>query len=231
MTSSLSLASFYPVAHTVLKPLFPQCLWTGHEQSPAIALTFDDGPHPLHTPKLLDTLNKHNILASFFLLGRCVQRSPHIAQAIHQQGHWIGLHGFDHISFPKLSPDQLHQELHSTQISISQACQIPPEAIIDVRPPNGLFTPKSLSLLHHWSYRSVMWSVVPEDWVRPGVTVVIDRILQQVKNGSIIVLHDGACGGEDVVQIVDELIPRLQDQGFQFVTINQLWQQSNFSTI
>ncbi len=71
-----------------------------------------------------------------------------------------------------------------------------------------------------------MWSVVPEDWVRPGVTTVVQRVLQHVNNGSIIVLHDGACGGEDVAEITNILIPQLLQQGFYFVTIDTLWQQS-----
>lgn len=68
-----------------------------------------------------------------------------------------------------------------------------------------------------------MWSVVPEDWVRPGVSIVIERVMQQVKPGSLIVLHDGYCGGEDVTETASILIPRLIDQGYQFVSIDQLW--------
>jgi len=73
--------------------------------------------------------------------------------------------------------------------------------IRDVRPPNGLFTPQTLKQLHQWNYRPVMWSVVSEDWQRPGVSVAISRVLKQVGNGSLIVLHDGYDGGEDVAKI------------------------------
>jgi len=78
-------------------------------------------------------------------------------------------------------------------------------------------------LFQQWQYRPVMWSVVPEDWVRPGVDTVIKRVLQQVQNGSLIVLHDGVCGGQDVAATIEELIPRLQKRGYQFVTVEQLW--------
>jgi peptidoglycan/xylan/chitin deacetylase (PgdA/CDA1 family) len=72
-----------------------------------------------------------------------------------------------------------------------------------------------------------MWSVVPEDWVRPGVKKVISRVVQQTENGSIIVLHDGYCGGEDVAASADKIIPLLLYKGYKFVTVDRLWQQAN----
>jgi peptidoglycan/xylan/chitin deacetylase (PgdA/CDA1 family) len=116
--------------------------------------------------------------------------------------------------------------LEKTQEAISNACQIHPENVRDVRPPNGLFTPQTLSLLHQWNYRAVMWSVVPEDWEHPGVSVVVRRVLKQVQNGSLIVLHDGYCGGQDVAQTTAQLVPQLLQQGYYFTTIDQLWHLS-----
>lgn len=222
----MQFAPIYPIVHQVLKPLFPQCLWTGDDRVPTIALTFDDGPHPHYTPELLKVLDRHGVVASFFWLGVCVNRAPAIAEAIYRRGHWIGLHGYDHRSFPTLSAAELKFSLQRTQSEISRACQISEQAVLDVRPPNGFFTPKTLSLLQEENYRSVMWSVVPEDWVNPGVSTVVNRVLAQVRNGSIIVLHDGHCGGERVAEIVDLLIPILLRQGYRFVTIDQIWQQT-----
>lgn len=226
----MHLAPLYPLLHKVLKPTFPACLWAGNLDSATIALTFDDGPHPVHTPQLLNVLDRYQIPASFFWLGACVQRSPAIAQEIWQRGHWIGLHGYHHHSFPRLSASELQQSLSQTQAAIAQACQVNlayvQQHIRDVRPPNGLFTPQTLRYLQKWGYRPVMWSVVPEDWVRPGIEVVMQRVLTQTCNGSLIVLHDGYCGGEDVATTADRLIPTLLEQGYQFVTVDQLWQQA-----
>lgn len=268
----MQFAPLYPILYRILKPSFPNCLWTGATNSRAIALTFDDGPHPQYTPELLQVLDRYNIKASFFWLGACVERSPTVARNVYERGHWIGLHGYHHTSFPFLTPDALKQSLEKTQAAIcaalssatptslrnadaanvanaerwrsptqnatlregvcptpmydAQACKIHPENLRDVRPPNGLFTPQTLTLLHQWNYRPVMWSVVPEDWERPGVGLVVQRVLRQVQNGSLIVLHDGYFGGQDVAQTTAQLIPQLLQQGYYFITIDQLWQQT-----
>ncbi|HBB34191.1 MAG TPA: chitooligosaccharide deacetylase NodB-like protein [Cyanobacteria bacterium UBA8803] len=220
----MQLAPLYPILYQILKPAFPSCLWTGVPHSRAIALTFDDGPHPQYTLELLEVLDRYSIKASFFWLGACVTRAPAVAREVYARGHWIGLHGYHHHSFPFLRPNALRQSLEKTQEAIALACQLQPDRVRDVRPPNGLFTPQTLDLLHQWQYRPVMWSVVPEDWVRPGISVVVRRVLQQVCNGSLIVLHDGYCGGQDVALTTAQLIPQLLQQGYHFVTINQFWQ-------
>lgn len=230
----MQFAPLYPVLYKILKPSFPTCLWAGSTNSNAIALTFDDGPHPQYTLELLQVLDRYNIPASFFWLGACVERTPTVAKEVYERGHWIGLHGYHHHSFPVLTADALKQSLEKTQEAIfkalaiatcdAQTAQTDLLTIRDVRPPNGLFTPQTLSLLHQWNYRPVMWSVVPEDWERPGISVVVQRVLKQVQNGSLIVLHDGYYGGQDVAETTARLIPQLLQRGYRFVTIDQFWQ-------
>lgn len=231
----MQFAPLYPVLHRILKPCFPDCLWEGHSHSKTIALTFDDGPHPTHTLPLLEVLTRYDIPANFFWLGACVSRSPAIAKAIYQQGHWVGLHGYDHRLFPSLSMQELKEQLENTQLAIAQACDLDlsyvRQHMCDVRPPVGVFTPQILTYLHQWRYRPVMWSVVPEDWMRPGVAIATQRVLDQTQNGSLIVLHDGYYGGDDVAAIASVVIPRLLDLGYKFVTIDQLWQQRRSSPL
>lgn len=219
----MALAPIFPILHPILKSAFPSCLWIGDIEKREITLTFDDGPHPEYTPQLLEILAQYNIKANFFLLGLCVERYPEIAQAIYEKGHWIGLHGYQHISFPKLTATQLKDSLKKTKLSIENACGLEAKFIRDVRPPNGIFTPQTLTLLQQWGYRPVMWSVVPEDWVRPGISVVVNRVVQQTYNGSIIVLHDGNQGGQDVAKIVAEIIPILLNKDYKFISIDQMW--------
>lgn len=227
----MQLAPLYPILYRVLKPAFPKCLWCGTLEEPSVALTFDDGPHPKYTAELLEVLDNYGISASFFWLGVCVERSPNVAKTVYQRGHSIGLHGYDHRIFTRFTAPALKESLEKTQVAIARACELDildvQKSVRDVRPPNGVFTPQILNWLHQWNYRPVMWSVVPEDWVLPGVPVTVQRVLTQVENGSLIVLHDGACGGPDVAQTTALIVKNLLAQGFKFVTVEQLWQRSN----
>ena len=221
----MQLYPVYPLLYPILKSSFPQCLWKGNPNSKKVALTFDDGPHPQYTSELLKVLDHYQIKASFFWLGVCVERAVPVAKQVHSRGHWIGLHGYYHHNFPLLSQTELKQSLEKTQTAIQNACNLPPEKVRDIRPPNGLFTPRTLQLFNQWNYRPVMWTVVPEDWVRPGIAKVTQRVIQNSQNGSLIVLHDGIFGGQDVAQTTQIIIPKLLEQGYSFVTIDTLWQE------
>ncbi|OAB60238.1 chitooligosaccharide deacetylase NodB-like protein [Leptolyngbya valderiana BDU 20041] len=224
----MQFAPLYPLLYRVLAPTFPSCLWSIETSEPVVALTFDDGPHPEYTPQVLDVLEKFGIVASFFWLGSCVRRYPEVAKAVFDRGHWIGLHGDTHRSFIRSTRDELQSRLECNQLAISEALDLPLEwvgdRVRDVRPPNGLFTPQTLTWLQEWNYRPVMWSVVPEDWVRPGISRAVDRVLSQVRPGSVVVLHDGHFGGEDAAETTRSIVKALQHQTYRFVTINPLWQ-------
>lgn len=228
----MQFAPLYPWIYRLLAPRFPDCLWSGSANDagePEIALSFDDGPHPDYTPQLLDVLAEAGVTASFFWLGACVRRYPAVARQVFERGHWLGLHGDSHRAFPRLSATELHASLTATQQAIAQACDLPEDwvrdRVRDVRPPNGLFTPQTLRWLHAWGYRPVMWSVVPEDWENPGVEVVCDRVLRQVRPGSLVVLHDGRYGGATVAETTRRLLPLLQQRTYRFVNVDRLWQR------
>lgn len=231
----MQFAWLYPRLYPVLAASFPLGLWAGNPDRREIALSFDDGPHPEYTPALLRLLDQEQVTASFFWLGCWVDRAPAVAKQVWDAGHWLGLHGYHHRSFPRLSADELQRDLKRTQRAIAQACQLDPawvqHHVRDVRPPNGLFLPGALAQWRSWGYRPVMWSVVPEDWTHPGPTVVQRRVLDQVQNGSLIVLHDGPCGGRDVVKTVAQLIPALRDRGWRFVTVDRLWDSIEQDTL
>ncbi|MFS8884560.1 polysaccharide deacetylase family protein [Synechococcus sp. H70.2] len=213
--------ALYPLLHRSLKTLFPEALWElpPHPKKQQVALTFDDGPHPQHTPALLQVLQEFQVPATFFVLGERVQRWPHLVRQIRQQGHGIGLHGWQHRSFTQLSRSELHSSLRRSQAALVAACGGIPEEYRAVRPPNGLFWPQTLVELHRWGFFPVMWTVVPEDWLEPPVAVVVERVLAQVRPGSLIVLHDGVQGGSQVAEVVCCLIPALRERGLDFVRL------------
>ena len=204
-----------------MKRWHPAILWFGDESRREIALTFDDGPHPKDTPQVLETLAKHNVHATFFLIGKYAEQHPNLVKQIHQSGHQLGIHCYRHLPFSFENPATLHTQLDRTRNAIADICGISPEAIRDLRPPYGAFTSKTTSLLNDWSYRLVMWNNIPPHWMQP-VSWTISQIFDQIISGSVIVLHDGHGHGTKVAQILDSIVPRLKAQGFEFVTIEQM---------
>ena len=198
----------------------PAILWFGDESRHEIALTFDDGPHPKDTPQVLETLAKHNIHATFFLVGRYVEQYPALVKQIHQSGHQLGIHGFRHHPFPLEKPSTLQSQLDRTRNAIANVCGISPETIKDLRPPYGAFTSTTARRLTEWGYQLVLWNNMPPHWMQP-VSWTIEQVLDQIHPGSIIVLHDGHGHGTKAAQILDIIIPKLKAQGYNFVTIEQ----------
>jgi len=200
---------------------FPSILWQGDTSRREIALTFDDGPHPKDTPQVLDILAKHNVRATFFLIGQTVEQYPLLVKQIHQSGHQLGIHCYRHLPFQLEKPSTLRIQLDHTKNIIADACGISPETIRDLRPPYGAFTPKILSMLTEWHYRLVMWNNIPPHWMQP-VSWTIKQVFEHVVPGSVIVLHDGHGHGTKVAQIVDTILPKLKALNFKFVTTENM---------
>lgn len=199
----------------------PGVLFYGDPARREIALTFDDGPHPRDTPQVLDVLAKHDIHATFFLIGHSVEGHPHLVKRIHQSGHQPALHCHRHLPFPLENASTLKGQLDRSRTAIARACGVSSETIRDIRPPYGFFTTKTLSLLNKWGYRLVLWDNMPLHFIQPAAWT-IKQILEPTLPGSIIVLHDGKGHGAKVSQIVDAVIPQLKARGFEFVTIEHI---------
>jgi len=208
-------------AYRNLQRRHPGVLFYGDTSFPEIALTFDDGPHPGDTPQVLDVLAKHDVRGTFFLVGQYVERYPQFAKLIHQNGHQIGIHCYRHIPFLMENASVLKGYLDRSRTAIAHACGLSLESIRDVRPPYGLFTTQTLSLLTDWGYRLVMWSSIPQHWMQP-ISWTIKQIHNEVVPGGIVVLHDGHGHGSKVAQILNIIIPQLKANGFEFVTIEQM---------
>ena len=200
---------------------YPEILWYGDETYPEIALTFDDGPHPRDTPRVLESLARHNTPATFFLVGRAVEDHADLVRQIHQGGHQTGIHCYRHTPLPLESSATLRTQLEHTVRMIAQVCNVSEEKIKDVRPPYGLFNRRMLTQLSAWGYHLVMWNNIPPHWMQP-LSWTIQQTLEQVHPGSVIVLHDGHGHGSDVAKVVDTIIPRLKDQGYHFVTTENM---------
>jgi peptidoglycan/xylan/chitin deacetylase (PgdA/CDA1 family) len=200
---------------------YPEMLWHGDESRCEIALTLDDGPHPRDTPPVLEALARHDIQASFFLIGKAVEDYPALVAEIHRNGHQTGIHCYRHRPFPFEAPATLQTQLERTARAIAQISGLPVDRIRDLRPPYGWFDRRTLIRLLEWGYRLVMWNNIPPHWMQP-LPWTIQQTLEQVHPGSVIVLHDGHGHGANVAKIVDVIVPRLKDQGYQFVTVENM---------
>jgi peptidoglycan/xylan/chitin deacetylase (PgdA/CDA1 family) len=189
----------------------------GRSTDPYIAMTFDDGPHPRNTPRLLDMLRQRNIKATFYVIGENVKRYPDITRRIVVEGHEIGNHTYTHGNLTKMSDSGVRSEMSRTRSEIVNATGVQPRTM---RPPYGaLRTKQRVMIQKEYGYPTIMWSVDPRDWQRPGVSVVRDRILTNTKPGSIVLAHDLHAPTVDAMpQTLDGLLAK----GYQFVTVSQL---------
>lgn len=198
----------------------------GDRSRAEIAITFDDGPHPHDTPQVLEALARHNVRATFFLLGQSAEQYPQLVKRIYESGHQPALHGYRHIPFPWENASTLNRQLYQSRTAIANACGISPASIRHVRPPYGFYTSKTLSLLKTWGYRLTLWDTMPLHFLQPLQWTIV-QLLKRAAPGSIIVLHDGKGHGEKAAQIVNAVIPQLKAKGFEFVTIEQMQKPAN----
>lgn len=189
-----------------------------HVNGPYIAMTFDDGPHPRNTPKLLDILKQRNIKATFFLVGENVREYPNIVRRILAEGHEIGNHTYKHpLNMTRLTDEQAHKEIADTAKALEDVAGYHSHLY---RPPGGNTNARQTQWVHDdFGYLSILWSVDPNDWKRPGVSVVQRRLISGAHPGAIMLSHDiHAPTIEAVPLVLDTLLAK----GYQFVTVSQL---------
>lgn len=184
---------------------------------PILAMTFDDGPHPTNTPRLLDILKARNIKATFFVVGSNARRYPHILRRMVAEGHEIGNHTDSHAYLTKISSDAIRRELSVTHQAIVSATGVAPRT---VRPPYGAVTSEQKAWIKaEFGYPSILWSVDPEDWKRPGVSVVTSRLVSGARPGGILLAHDIH---SPTIDAMPSTLDQLLAKGFRFVTVTQL---------
>ncbi len=186
-------------------------------KQPVVAMTFDDGPHPSLTPKLLDILKERNIKCTFFLIGQNVKAYPQIVRRILAEGHEIGAHTYTHCSLTSRSDAQIRSELQRSEEVLMAAANYRPQL---VRPPYGAINTRIKQLMFtEFGYSTIMWSVDPQDWRRPGVSVVTSRLVNGAHPGAIMLAHDIH---PPTIQAMPGMFDQMLAKGYQFVTVSQL---------
>ncbi len=182
-----------------------------------IAMTFDDGPHPQNTPRLLDMLRARNIKATFYVIGRSVDLYPQIVRRTVAEGHEIGNHTYTHRLLSKLSDSEVRSDLSRCRDSVAKAAGV---RMRTMRPPYGGLLQRQREMVHsEFGYPTILWSVDPLDWKRPGPSVVTSRILSGTTAGGIVLAHDLH---SQTVDAMPATFDGLLRKGFKFVTVSQL---------
>ena len=177
-----------------------------------VALTFDDGPGQ-STEKLLDGLKERNVKATFFLVGENIEGNEEIVKRMYDEGHLIGNHTFSHVQLTAVSEGKALEEVNETNEAIKAITGVRPYYI---RPPYGML---SSCMAEEIDMQSVLWTVDPEDWNTSDCGAVVRHVVKNAKNGDIILMHDIF---DSSVTAALEIVDRLKEKGYVFVTADQL---------
>ena len=198
-------------------------LGAGHG-SRQLALTYDDGPNDPHTLRLLEVLARHDVKATFFLIGRFVAERPEIAREVARAGHVIGNHTFDHPNLIFCPAAHVRSELEQCQKILTETVG---EHSALWRPPFGARLPHVLGVGRKLGLEPVMWTASSNDWKIFTADGIEQRVAERIRGGDVILMHDGShvrMGADRArtVEATDWLIRRFRDQGYEFVTVTEM---------
>jgi peptidoglycan-N-acetylglucosamine deacetylase len=207
-------------------PEFPTLYHQGAGDAHEVALTFDDGPDPEWTPKILDILKAAKVKAAFFLVGVNAERYPNLVRRIASEGHEIGNHTYYHPNLALCWPEHIRLELNATQLLIQTltgrgttlfrppyAADTQPARLADLMP---------LQIAQDQNYLVVLENIDPQDWAKPGADVILQRIKQQRHDGNIILLHDAGGDRSQTVEALPRIIEYLQARNDTIVPLSKL---------
>jgi cellulose synthase/poly-beta-1,6-N-acetylglucosamine synthase-like glycosyltransferase/peptidoglycan/xylan/chitin deacetylase (PgdA/CDA1 family) len=197
---------------------------TARVKARTIALTFDDGPDPVWTPRILDVLRRNHVHATFFVVGTQVVAHPDLVRRIVADGHQIGIHAFTHPDLARLAPWQRSLELRETQLAVAGATGVTTALL---RPPfssrNDALDDADWSVIEQADaagYVTVLATRDAEDWQRPGVDRILANATPHGQAGQIVLMHDSGGDRSQTVAALSALLPRLKAQGFRFATVS-----------
>jgi len=178
------------------------------------ALTFDDGPHPEYTPRVLDLLATQQIKATFFVIGKTARQSPELLRRIVQEGHSVGSHTYSHRDFPSLNRADLWQELTSCRELLRDLTGVDTSL---VRPPRGRVNVQALVRIKRWGYRLIHWSKTYSDYLRDGREPLLQRIRTiGLDPGDIALFHDN---NPHTIEALAVMLPEWRQREHRFVLL------------
>ena len=194
-------------------------LWDIKTEEKVIALTFDDGPHSIFTPQVLDVLEKYDAKATFFVIGERAENFPDIILRQQNEGHEIANHTYTHPYSG--TPGSLENELKKTDQVIFDIIGRYPALY---RPVGGSYNEETINIAVQNGFKVIMWSwhQDTEDWKKPGVQSIVTKVLSGAKPGDVILFHDAGGDRSQTVKALEEILPALKKEGYKFVTVSEL---------
>jgi peptidoglycan-N-acetylglucosamine deacetylase len=182
----------------------------------SIAITFDDGPHPVYTEQLLNILKANNVHATFFVVGKQAMVYPALLREIAAGGHEIEVHTLTHRNLTHLKVDEIRKELFDTSELIRG---IAGRRAGFFRPPGGQYNVKVVKAAESLNLSMVLWTVFPKDHEENDKDIIVKRVMSQATDGGVILFHDGR---EPTYEALPIIVKQLRDKGYGFVTISEL---------
>ncbi|ACT03992.1 polysaccharide deacetylase family protein [Paenibacillus sp. JDR-2] len=188
--------------------------------SKAVAFTFDDGPNPVYTPELLEIFAEAGGKATFYMIGEQIAAHPEVARLVHERGHEIGNHSYTHPNMTELSDEEFESELMRTEELIKQ---VTGARAATMRLPYLAGDERVHAMLERDGYPSIgALNMDAKDWDMPGVDHILETTRKEVRNGSILIFHDGFGDRSQSVEAVRVLTKELTASGYRLVTVNEL---------
>lgn len=204
-------------SYFVYSNFFMEVLCKGDVQKKELVLTFDDGPHPEFTPKVLAILEEYQVKATFFCIGKNIEKYPELTQEIDIKGHIIGNHTYNHSNFFDIyTQKRVKQELKSTEEIIQEVIQ---KKTMIFRPPYGVTNPPIAKAVKALDYLTIGWSIRSLDTAIKEKEKIVSRVISQLKGGDILLLHDTS---ERTVFVLEEVLKHCKNNGIKIVGLDEL---------
>ena len=184
-----------------------------------IAITFDDGPHPVYTDKVLSVLEQEGVPATFFTIGCNVEMYPTVVARIAEAGQEIGNHTYSHPQIKRITNDFLAEEIERTDHLL---CTLGVPRPTLFRPPQGICPGDFMNVLKNTGKIAILWNVDTRDWAHTPSDEIVESVLSSISGGDIILFHDSVGGESTTIPAIKKLIPLLKERGYQFVTVSEL---------
>lgn len=203
------------------KDVYFSCNTEGEQK---IALTFDDGPHPVYTREILEILAEYGIRATFFCIGSNAEQYPALVQEILAAGHEIGNHTYGHPNLCTEPYEGVRREILGMENVMAQVTECRPHLF---RPPGGLYCDEVCRAAADLDYTVILWSVDTRDWAHTAVEDIVENVLTGTEAGDIVLFHDYVSGSSPTPEALRRILPELIERGFGFCTVSELIRHSD----